>query len=265
MNNLMKITNRDVSSVCVVGDIHSGIKELESVITQARARGINKFISVGDLLDRGSSPNEVISLVGQMIKNKELCLFYGNHDWKLIRHFRGQTVNITSEQELTLKAMTQKSIDVYLDIFQDNPIAIYDPVKRIFLSHAAGGRPDNILYQDYKKSTLNVFNTFNEYLFDTKDKFIDKKYVSNLLYGITNGEADPLSGKPIRLPLTKDVNDNLDLWTIIFGHVHANNLFPEGNRHVVCVDYSCSEPGGTLCGLIIGDDSSIKEENLIFA
>lgn len=257
--------NRDVSNVCILGDIHSGIRELESVLSQARARGINKFISVGDLVDRGLYPNEVIDLISQMIKNKELSLFLGNHDWKLIRHFRGQKVNIATEQALTLKAMTEKTIDTYLDIFQDNPVAIYDPTKRIFLSHAAGGRPDNILYQDYKKSTLNNFDTFNEYLFDTKDKFIDKKYVSNLMYGITNGEEDPVTGRPIRLPLTKDINDTLDLWTIVFGHIHSNNLFPEGNRRVVCVDYSCSEPGGTLCGLIIEEDASIKEENLIFA
>jgi hypothetical protein len=265
MNNLMKIMNRDVSNVCVIGDIHSGIRELESVISQARARGINKFISLGDLVDRGNFPNEVIELISQMIKSKELNIFYGNHDYKIIRHLRGQKVNIANEQELTLKAMTQKSIDIYLDIFQDNPIAIYDPVKRIFLSHAAGGRPDNILYQDYKKSTLNNFDTFNEYLFDAKDKFIDKKYVTNLMYGITNGDADPNTGRPIRLPLTKDINDTLESWTIIFGHIHSNNLFPEGNRRVVCVDYSCSEPGGKLCGLIIGEDASIKEENLIFS
>lgn len=261
----MKIMNRDVSNVCIIGDTHSGIRELESVISQARARGISKFISVGDLVDRGEYPNEVISLISQMIKNKELNIFYGNHDYKLIRHFRGQKVNIATEQELTLKAMTPKSVEVYLDIFQDNPIAIYDPVKRIFLSHAAGGRPATILYQDYKKSTLNRFNTFNEYLFDTKDKYIDKKYVSNLMYGITNGDSDATTGRPIRLPLTKDNDDMLDFWTIIFGHIHSNELFPEGNRRVVCIDYSCSEPGGTLCGLIIGDDASIKEENLIFA
>lgn len=264
MNNLMKIMNRDVSNLCILGDIHSGIKELESVINQARSRGINKFISVGDLVDRGQFPNEVIQLVSQMIKNQELFLFYGNHDWKLIRHFRGQKVNIAEEQALTLKLMTSKSIDMYLDIFQDNPIAIYDPVKKIFLSHAAGGRPENILYNDFKKSTFHNFNTFTDYLSDTKDKFIDKKYVSNLMYGITNGQVES-SGRPVRLPLTTSINDTLDNWTVFFGHIHSNNLFPEGNRRVVCVDFSCSEPGGTLCGLIIGDDATIKEENVLFA
>lgn len=264
MNNLMKILNRDVSNVCLLGDIHSGVKELESVISQARSRGINKFISVGDLLDRGEYPNEVISLISQMIKNKEISLFYGNHDWKLIRHFRGQKVNIADEQAKTIKLLSSNSIEMYLDIFEDNPIAIYDPIKRIFLSHAAGGRPENILYNDFKKSTLHNFNTFQEYLLDTKDKFIDKKYVSNLMYGITNGEKEA-SGRPVRLPLTTSINDTLENWTVFFGHIHSNNLFPEGNRRVVCVDFSCSEPGGTLCGLIIGDDATIKEENVLFA
>lgn len=262
MQNTMKIMNLDVSNVCVLGDIHSSIHELESVVSQSIALGVDKFISVGDLVDRGEYPNEVIQLVSDLIKDNKLSIFFGNHDWKLIKHFRGQKVNITEEQELTLKLLTSKSVDLYLDMFKENPIAIYDPVKRFFLSHA-GGRPHNILFNDYRKS-LHSFTTFNEYLFDTKDKFINKKYVDNLMYGTTNGQFNA-AGRPIRIPLVIDSNDDLDNWVAIFGHIHANKLFPEGNMRAVCVDYSCSELGGTLCGLIIRNDTSIKEENQIFA
>ncbi len=260
----MRILNRSIANVCVIGDIHSSPKELLSVITQARARGINKFISVGDLWDRGYDPNGVIDIVADLLSNGELELCLGNHDWKFIRHLAGLQVSIKEEQLETLRLLTQKSIDAFLGIFADLPVAIYDPVKKIFISHAAGGRPADILGRDFQKSKEHNFAIYDTYLNDQNDKIIDKKYAANLLYGLTNGQITE-NGKPVRLPITDDVNDDLEGWTAIFGHQHSAELFPEnGNKHCCCVDYCSGEDGGKLAGLIIGNDSNITESNLIF-
>lgn len=264
MNNKLKILNRSIANVCVIGDIHSSPNELRSVITQARARGINKFISLGDLWDRGYDPNGVIDIVVDLLNAGQLEVCLGNHDWKFIRHFAGQKVSIANEQIETLSKLTQKSIDAFLGIFAELPVAIYDPIKKIFISHAAGGRPSDILGRDFQKSKEHNFSIYDTYLNDQADKVIDKKYVANLLYGMTNGQVTE-NGRPVRLPLTIDVNDDLENWTVISGHIHAAELFPEGNKRVVCLDWCSGEEGGKLAGLIINDTSHVSAENLIFS
>ncbi len=265
MNNKLRILNRNIANVCVIGDIHSSPNELRSVIAQSRERGINKFLSLGDIFDRGDGPNDVIDIILELLNAGELEIILGNHDWKFIRYFSGQKVSIADEQVETLRKLTQKSIDAFMGIFADLPVAIYDPVKKIFISHAAGGRPADILGRDFQKSREHNFASYENYINDTSDKLIEKKYAANLLYGITNNKIDG-NGRPIRLPITDDVNDDLEGWQYFFGHIHSNNLFPEGNRRVICLDYSCGEPPhGKLAGLIINDMSNVSEENLILS
>lgn len=260
----MKILNRSVNNVCIIGDIHASPKSLKSVLAQASARGIHKFISLGDLWDRGTDPNETVEIIYDLLDRGQLDIILGNHDWKFIRHLQGQKVSIKEEQIETLSKITPRSTEIFNDIFYDLPVAIYDPAKKIFISHAAGGRPADILGRDFQKSKEHNFASYESYFNDTADKKVDKKYVANLLYGITNGEQTE-NGRPVRLPLTENVDDDLEGWTYIFGHIHASNLYPEGNKRVVCVDWCSGEPGGSLAGLIIGDDATIKEENLIFS
>lgn len=265
MNIKMKIMNRAISNVCIIGDIHSSSNELRSVISQSRVRGINKFILLGDLWDRGYDPNGVIDVVAELLANGELELVLGNHDYKFIRHFAGQKVSIANEQIETLSKLTHKTIESFIGIFSEMTVAIYDPTKKIFISHAAGGRPADIFGRDFQKSKEHNFSSYNDYLFDKNDKLLEKKHAANLMYGITNGSVTE-NGRPVRLPITIDKNDDLEGWLYIFGHHHFAELFPEnGNMHCVCLDYCSGEKNGKLAGLIIKDTAIVSEENLIFS
>ena len=265
MNNKMKILNRSVRNVCIIGDVHSSPNELRSIIKKSKDKGITRFISLGDLWDRGYDPNGVTEIIHEMIKNNELDIIMGNHDYKFIRHFAGQKVSISHEQTETLDKLTQKSIELLYDIFIDQPVAIYDPFTKVFISHAFGGRPYNILRQDHRKNPAYSQMTFESYIHCVDDKVFDKKHVSNLLYGITNGLTTE-NGRPVRLPITKSIDDELDGWVYVAGHHHYACLFPEnGNKHCVCVDFCSGEPGGKLAGLIVKENGIIEEGNLIFA
>jgi hypothetical protein len=267
MNNKMTIQHVNLSNTMFIGDIHASPNELLTLVNKGRDLGLSKFVSLGDLWDRGYDPNAVTEQIASMLetKDEDMTVIMGNHDWKFIRHFAGQKVSIANEQIETLKLVTPKTIDLFLEIFKEQPVALYDAKLKIFVSHAAGGRPSDVLYNDYSKSKSHEFATFDAYLKSEATKVIDKKYVSNLLYGITNGEVTE-TGRPVRLLLTDDVNDDLDGWKLIFGHHHYANLFPEnGNRNCVCVDYCSGEPGGRLAGLVVYDTPEVKEENLIFA
>ena len=271
LNNTFRILNRNIKSVCIVADVHSCYNSLVSIVDQAHSRGIDKFLLLGDLWDRGDMPNETISFVYDMVEMGDMTVILGNHCYKYIRKFNnsGSKVNISSEQEKTLALITEDTIEKFKKIFTDVPIiGVYDPERKIFLSHA-GCRPNDFLLADWRKNpnNKNVPGTYTDFLNSKEDKIIDKKYGTALLYGNTDGSVNE-SGKPTRLPLTKNIDDDLDGWITIFGHSHQNCFYPEGgNKHSICLDFCSgeSEIGGKLAALIIPASGEIAVENLIFA
>ena len=60
----------------ILTDIHANLEALTAVLADARARGVDRFVSLGDVVGYGASPNECVALV------REACAFslLGNHD-----------------------------------------------------------------------------------------------------------------------------------------------------------------------------------------
>lgn len=264
----MKVINQVLKDVCVIGDIHSSPDALKSVISQANARGIRDFVFLGDLWDRGYDPNEVVDIIYDLKASGRATIIVGNHDMKFIKHYSGAQVTIGPQQQETLSKVTPQSAEKFTYIFADEVVALFDPINKLFLSHAAAGRPLSLLR--YMLADLNreqhVLSpiTLDDMFRGVGHINVAKKRVGNFMYGITNG-AKTEEGMPIRLPITRENTDDLDGWTYIFGHVHAQCLFPEdGNRHCVCLDFCSGEEGGKLAGLII-TNGVIAPENLIFS
>jgi len=264
----MKVIQLNIDKVCVIGDIHSSPKELEFVISKANANGIDKFIFLGDLWDRGYDPNGVVDIINDLVVSEKATVIVGNHDNKFIRHFNGNKVNIAPQQQETLSKLTSASIDKFKNIFQEEIVAVFDPNAKIFMSHAAAGRPLNMLrhmLDDVNREyhSLNPI-TLADMFQNVTQINVAKKRVGNFMYGITNG--DTINGLPVRMPITKSETDTLDDWLYVHGHTHSNNLFPEdGNKHVMCLDFSCGEPPhGKLCGMLV-KDGMVSVENVIFS
>ena len=264
----MRVVNQVLENVCIIGDVHSSPQELNSVIAQANAKCIDKFVFLGDLWDRGYDPNGVIDTVYALKQAGKATVIVGNHDMKFIKHFSGAQVNIGEQQKITLEKLSQESIVKFQEVFSEENVALFDPVHKLFLSHAAAGRPLSLLrymLSDLNKERFSLSPITLDDMFRTITHVdLAKKRVGNFMYGITNGDKTP-DGLPIRLPITKDNTDTLDEWVYLFGHIHASNLFPEnGNRHCVCLDFCCGEAGGKLAGLIV-TNGEILAENLIFS
>lgn len=60
----------------ILGDIHSNLSALEAVLEQFHTRGVDKIISVGDVVGYGAAPRECIRLLQAV----EAEVVLGNHD-----------------------------------------------------------------------------------------------------------------------------------------------------------------------------------------
>lgn len=264
----MRVVNQVLRDVCVIGDIHSSPQELNSVIKQARERGVDNFLFLGDLWDRGYDPNGVVDVIHQLKTEGKATVIVGNHDMKFIKHFNGAQVTMGHQQQETMSKVTPESIEKFKSIFEEEIVAVFDPFNKLFLSHGAAGRPLSLLrymLADLNREQHSLSPITLDDMFRTVPYInVAKKRVGNFMYGITNGDKTA-AGLPVRLPITHANTDDLDGWTYLFGHIHASNLFPEdGNKHCVCLDFCCGEADGKLAGLII-TNGEIRAENLVFS
>lgn len=75
------------SRTIVVGDIHGCFEELEKLLSMISFSSTDELISIGDLIDRGPSPKEVLSFFMNTPNAKAIM---GNHEDKHIRIYDGE-------------------------------------------------------------------------------------------------------------------------------------------------------------------------------
>lgn len=68
--------------IAILSDIHGNLAALEAVITDAKARGCTRFISLGDIAGYGPQPGECINVLQALSAVNIL----GNHDSYIIRN-----------------------------------------------------------------------------------------------------------------------------------------------------------------------------------
>ena len=64
----------------ILGDIHGNLEALEAVLEEMDRSGVEKYISVGDLVGYGANPCEVISRVREI----GATVVAGNHDFAAV-------------------------------------------------------------------------------------------------------------------------------------------------------------------------------------
>lgn len=62
--------------IAIIGDIHSNLEALQTVIEDARAQSVTDFYCVGDIVGYNANPQECVDLV-RSICSSVVC---GNHD-----------------------------------------------------------------------------------------------------------------------------------------------------------------------------------------
>ncbi|MFZ5634024.1 MAG: metallophosphoesterase family protein [Bacillota bacterium] len=101
--------------IAVIGDIHGNIEALNSVMAEIGGLGADLVYCLGDLVDFGPCPGEVISAVERM----GILSVRGNHDMALTDYVPGRFLFKSAEEqryveaslECTRRALTERDID----------------------------------------------------------------------------------------------------------------------------------------------------------
>ncbi len=64
----------------ILGDIHANLEALEAVLAEMQRRGVDKYVSVGDLVGYGSNPTECI----KRVRDIGAVVVAGNHDFAAV-------------------------------------------------------------------------------------------------------------------------------------------------------------------------------------
>ncbi len=235
----MNYNNMNIRDTAFIGDVHGCHGLLVELLAKLEAKGTKNLVFLGDLVDRGPHPYEVVETVAKLVLEGKARALVGNHDWKFLRMFRGREVTLSDDQEETYR-IVETRLDAFKDnmetIFRDTHMFFIDEENKFIASHAIAIRPHKVytMKQDTQRTLAKWFWT-------------------GFLYGKTDGNTLDARGYPKRLPITHGPTDDLDGWKAIIGHYHANNLFLEnGNKNVMCVDF-CAGEGGKLAALTFNE------------
>lgn len=88
-----------MSQTIVIGDIHGCYLELVDLLTRIGVSQEDRIVSVGDLITKGPGNREVLQFFRQR-KNCEAVM--GNHEYMLLQHHRGETVELKPEHFQTI-------------------------------------------------------------------------------------------------------------------------------------------------------------------
>jgi diadenosine tetraphosphatase ApaH/serine/threonine PP2A family protein phosphatase len=115
----------------IFSDLHANLQAAEAVFADARGRGFDRSVCLGDLVGYGANPNEVIDLVRRL---KPDALVRGNHDKAACGITEGTAFNDAARAALawTRDALTPESA-AWLRALPAGPI----PMEGMLLSHGS--------------------------------------------------------------------------------------------------------------------------------
>jgi len=110
----------------VLGDIHNEYKSLMDAHIYAQEHNLT-IISVGDVVDYGPNPVEVIHLMNTLMKVDNTIAIEGNHDNKIYRYLKGNDVTVSKGMKSTVEAFEKDSTA------KDSFNFIYENMKNFFV------------------------------------------------------------------------------------------------------------------------------------
>src|SRR5512132_234780 len=115
----------------ILSDLHSNLPAVEAVLRDARGRGYDRVVCLGDLVGYGAHPNEVIEIVREL---RPWAQVRGNHDKAACGITDAETFNDTAREaiEWTREVLTPESLH-YLRELPEGPLA----AGPLLLSHGS--------------------------------------------------------------------------------------------------------------------------------
>ncbi len=209
----------------IIGDIHGCLEELSELISKAKDHGFDpfsnsndKFVFVGDWVDRGPFNDKTLEFVCDLIVDGHALSVIGNHEEKLRRYLKGNDTKLKNGLETTVNQLEAREDVNELkkkahDILWNLPYYIVLDDGKLVVVHA--GIQDRML------------------TWDKEDKFM-KRFT---IYGDITGKQDEY-GFPERLDWTLKREVKEDSPLIVYGHMPQLKVY-ESNKTIYIDTGSC--------------------------
>lgn len=236
-HTLEKHVRDNFDGMLVIADIHGDFESYGRATAFADAAGLF-VLSLGDLVDRGPSPFEVVSDMHARMKAGRAGFCVGNHDDKFRRLHHGAKVSLSLDARRTLESVGEERREHFLTMY----------TEVVEMSVMSG-----------------LFHTFGDYTFVHAASHpamwegvteLGKSARSRALVGETNGETYA-DGYPVRLynwvdeiPMGKTVMVGHDKMAVFNVPLMAplTKSSPNGGK-AIFMDTGCGK-GGFLTGAV---------------
>lgn len=250
MNSLAEYVRKNFKGMLLFGDIHSDYTSFMKARTYAVEHGLF-FHSLGDLVDRGTQPFEVVSAFAQYIAEGSAGFTIGNHDDKFYRHAAGNKVSFSRDGKATFEHVGEERKDEFLRLY----VGIMN--TPIFSS----------MFHKFDDFTI-VHAASHKCMWEDDDKF-DKAARARALVGETTGRIGE-DGYPERLynwieevPIGKTVIVGHDRMPIFDKVIEVPLIRTNANGgKVIFMDTGCGK-GGFLTGAVMRHDKKFTVERFV--
>jgi hypothetical protein len=133
--------------ILVIGDIHGCLKELKLCLDKVSFNpNSDQLVQLGDMIDRGPYSAETVKFLRSLPSTQVIV---GNHDWKLIKHYKslkkGNTAALKRERQIIYDALSKEDLDWLVNL----PFKIYYPQLSLLFVHGGVLPFENPLTQDF--------------------------------------------------------------------------------------------------------------------
>ena len=129
--------------LALVSDIHANVTALKAVLEEIARRHVDKFVLLGDLVNYGMRPNEIVDMVRDM-DDKFVAKIWGNHEKAVMDN---DTTRFATDRgrailHYTQKRLSQESIDfINNKMNRDGTCTLEIDGKKFLLVHGILGDP----------------------------------------------------------------------------------------------------------------------------
>lgn len=114
---LANYLKENFDGMLVVGDVHGDYNSFKRARDYAISENL-LLMSLGDLVDRGRQPYEVIQSMFEMMYNGRAAFTIGNHDDKHVRFINGSKVSFSYDAKTTLEDVGEDRLAEYSSMYK---------------------------------------------------------------------------------------------------------------------------------------------------
>lgn len=216
----MNIVHIEENNIACISDIHGHFEQLNKLVNKVAYA--NKFVFLGDYIDRGKDSIKVIQLVKNLVENNKAYAIKGNHEVMLIDYLENHYLKNAEDLDRMFIRISKSLIKEVCELDQKGVNALTDFEKRHY-------DIDEVSILFHRNQARKILDDFVEKCMTIYKKEID--FIKNLPLAIKNkNHLYVHAGVPQDLTSFNELSKiNLeDLYWIRLGYLENTDIKVEG-------------------------------------